>query len=939
MLQTARMTQTALREAMEQKGFASFRKLADALHRNKPKLKDLPEAHSLATYLGKLDKGDVGWFEKREQIFDAICSLLEVDREQLLPREEVSPILHTFDTFPELRPLDLRTEDPVNLLNPSLGTIGQVFGFQPPPPAFVPDSDREDASRASWIVAPCGAGARLWADACAARGLAACVRVQYLADALEQPTEDKRRIILVREAQAERDIDASERLAQSPQTTVIAPFVHPALLQWESNNGPATDRGLQTQPMRLRKWFLWTWTLRTDWRKQFLDWIAARLHGVESLFDAEKMLAWLHKIDPRHALFPTPHDLLPLCARLHREGPRKLTQLTPDQLADHLFAEEIRSFPNDRDGSLWLSAHARDLFRSMVDWKLRNLSVPLLSGLPKEKWLPAIPASQIPIRRTEPEIQRALKQLRGKKAKDREKAEAELIQKTTSPDPHEALQLLAESGLLGTDERSGLTLRPAVCFVQWARESASNTLRNGSPSVWGRWVLDSQRQDMIDRELDALSADALLGIVTKAVHSADLQDLGSVGALEALFAAVGRRLQDDPSFRTLAAQHTSTLHALWHAANQCRRRRDPLGGGVLVPVTRVAPVLTIADWSQMEGWVASCWAWSLNLPTPPNAVLSRDPSWLWPGWCTVKQEDFLKLHFVSPGSFGVNWQHPQTSSDRLANQIPRYIGHAELPPPNLNVPAWLLPWFWIHIAEQDTPVPHLGEHGFYSTEIYQLLLQLAESKPESVRRRLATMFISGIAPTWLLGQLRSHRTQVPQYHRFLEEWADWKSICASYDPKHAESFLPHLDELPRPMVDWVLETLCQNRATNIESVIQTLFSRSDRKISPEQTTRLLTQLGLAREDHGWSLPYHFYRLAAPDALAVALALWKERPRATSTEYWFTQSPHTMSIRGPLIDCLRDLDSAERPEWVTRFLLTTLPIAGDRADEVFQLAMK
>ncbi len=161
MLQTARMTQTALREAMEQKGFASFRKLADALHRNKPKPKDLPAAHSLATYLGKLDKGDVGWFDKREQIFDAICAILEVDRERLLPKQAVSPSLHTFDGFPELRPLDLRTEDPVNLLDPSLGSIGQVFGIQPPPWTSIVDSDSENAPRASWIVAPRGAGARL----------------------------------------------------------------------------------------------------------------------------------------------------------------------------------------------------------------------------------------------------------------------------------------------------------------------------------------------------------------------------------------------------------------------------------------------------------------------------------------------------------------------------------------------------------------------------------------------------------------------------------------------------------------------------------------------------------------------------------------------------------------------------------------------------------
>ncbi len=937
MLQTARMTQTALREAMEQKGFASFRKLADALHRNKPKLKDLPEAHSLATYLGKLHKGDVGWFEKREQIFDAICSLLEVDREQLLSREEVSPILHTFDTFPELRPLDLRTEDPVNLLNPSLGTIGQVFGIQPPPWTSIVDSDSENAPRASWIVAPRGAGARLWADACAARGLAACVRVQYLADALEQPTEDKRRIILVREAQAERDIDASERLAQSPQTTVIAPFVHPALLQWESNNGPATDRGLQTQPMRLRKWLLWTWTLRTDWRKQFLDWIAARLHGVESLFGAEKMLEWLQKIDPRHTLFPTPHDLLPLCARLHREGPRKLTQLTPDQLADHLFAEAIRSFPNDRDGSLWLSAHARDLFRSMVDWKLRNLSVPLLSGLPKEKWLPAIPSAQIPTRRTEPEMQRALKQLRGKKAKDREKAEAELIRKTTSPDPHEALQLLAESGLLGTDERSGLTLRPAVCFVHWARKSASKTLRNDPPSVWGRWVLDSQRQDMIDQELDALSADSLLGVVTKAVHSADPQDLGSVGALEALFAAVGRRLQDEPSFRTLAVQHTNTLHSLWQTANQCRRRK--VERGEALPTLRKGQ-----SWAGDTSFIADCWSWSFFLQPPKDASeLHAQKAWLWPGWNRTTIVDLPRLSAPTPSDSMMARNVRATDFDRIADLVPRYLSRCDAPQPSKSPASWLLPWLWIHGTEQGWPAALLGIRSLLDRRQRVLFLRLCLERPQPFQKAISTSIVAAaFAPGNQLQALQTYRDETPDFFQFLLRSTDWDSIVTTFDPSAADVLLPYLVELPESVWSWVLDKVSASDAWSEERILSSAASRQDKYPSQsfrEIMKRVMLGIALRRQDHNWGLPQEYYGYSASDALEVALALWKKQPLAKSTQYWFTQSPHTMSIRGPLIDCLRDLDSAERPEWVTRFLLTTLPIAGDRADEVFQLAMK
>ena len=935
MLQTARMTQTALHEAMEQKGFASFRKLADALHRNKPKPKDLPAAHSLATYLGKLDKGDVGWFEKREQIFDAICALLEVDREQLLPKKAVSPVLHTFDAFPELRPLDLRTEDPVNLLDPSLGSMGQVFGFRPPPPTFVPESDRKDAARAWWIVAPRGTGARLWADAYASRGLVTCVRVQYLADALESPPDEKRRIILVHEAHPERDIDACERLAQSPQTTVIAPFVHPALLRWESQNGPATDRGLQTQPMRLTKWFLWTWTLRTDWPKQFLDWIAARLHRVESLFDAEKMLEWLHKIDPRHVLFPTPHDLLPLCARLHREGPRKLTQLTPDQLADHLFAEAIRPFPKDRDGSLWLSAHAQDLFRSMVDWKLRNLSLPFHAGLPKEKWLPAIPASQLPTRRTEPEMQRALKQLRGKTAKDREKAEAELIRKTTSPDPHEALQLLAEAGLLGTDERSGLTLRPAVCFVHWARKSASNTLRNGSPSIWGRWVLDSQRQDMIDQELDALSVDALLRVVAKAVQNADPHDLGSVGALEALFAAVGRRLQDEPSFRTLAAQHTNTLHALWRAANQCRRRQG--GQGELVPTVRMG-----LSWAGYTSFIADCWSWSFFLQPPKDkSALHAQKAWLWPGWNRPCVSDVpgLRITELSDGMLSEN--KVETDFDRIAALVPLYLSRCDSPASGGHLQRWLLPWLWLHGSEQGWPADLLKIRSRLDRRQRVLLLRLCRERPEQIQKAVATSIVAAaLAPGSQNLALQTYRDESPDFFQFLLRSTDWDSVVTTFDPSAADVLLPFLVELPEAVVSWVLDMVSTSHEWSEERILSSAASRQAKYPSQsfrEMMKRIMLGIALRRQDHNWGLPQEYYGHSASDALEVALELWKERPHAKSTEYWFTQAPHTLSIRGPLVDCLRDLKSAERPEWVTRFLLTTLPIAGDRADEVFRLA--
>lgn len=935
MLQAACMMKTALRAAMESKGYGSFDQLAAALRKHTPKLKDLPTPRSLATYLGKLDKGDVGWFEKRGHIFDAICELLEVERAQLRPKKAASPVFHTFDAFPELRALDLRAEDPVHLLDPSIGSMEQVLGFQRPQSGFSPESDREDANRLTWIVAPRGSGARLWADVCAARGWASCVRVQYLADARESQPGGTRRIILVHEAQAERDMDACERLAQSPQTTVIAPFVHPALLRWESQNGPATDRGFQTQPMRLTKWFLWTWTLRTDWLKHFLDWIAARLNGVESLFDAERMLAWLHNVDPHHVLFPTPHDLLPLCARLHREGPRKLTQLTPEQLADHLFAEAIRPFPKERDGSLWLSAHARDLFRSMVDWKLRNLAVPFHSGLPKEKWLSAIPSSLLPTRRTDSEIQNALKKLRGKKGKDREKLEAELVQKTTSPDPNEALQLLAEAGLLGTDERSGLTLRPTVCFVQWAREIMAHTLRNDPPPTWGRWVLDSQRQDMIDQELDALSADTLLRVIATAVQHADPHDLGSVGALEALFAAVGRRLQDEPSFRKLTPAHTNTLHSLWLAASQCRRRRGD--GGEFVPLTRLG-----LDWAGYTSFVAECWSWSFFLPLPSDAVaLSTQKQWLWPGWHCLTVSEMPRLNAAKLSANMVMKHERQTDFDRIADLIPRFLSRCEPPSTSGNRPAWLLPWLWVYGMEQGWPADVLGIRSRLDRPQRFLLLRLCRERSEQIQKAVATSIVAAdLAPGNQIQALQNYRDESSDFFQFLLRSTDWDSLVTTFDPSATDVLLPFLVELPEAVVSWVLDTVSTSDQWSEERILSSAASRQDKYPSPsfrEMMKRVMLGIALRRQDHTWRLPQAYYGHSAADALEVALALWKERPLAPSTEYWFTQAPFTMSIRGPLIDCLRELKPAERPEWVTRFLLTTLHIAGERADEVFRLA--
>ena len=605
--------------APKYRDFGSDRKLAKALIDGFPHVAWGCQAPALAAKIGALNKGDATWWRTRSEPTQTLANLLEIPIEDLGVLASSASFIVSFADFPALKPLDLKREAPWRLGQEVLdasqaknehGRETLDEWLEPNPASWRPPSGR------AWLHVESPIEQQLLTQKLLAAGHFDVLVVSTLADAEEQLLGGKPLIVSVSEKGGEADIYAmAGRPADSAGLLVIAPFALPMLekatvayhfygLEW----GKSRDmrRSDVTQSDVYRGFKRWRWVLSPDWRVKLTTWVGARLdrHHPDVLFSKEDAQKWLGRFDPQSVWFSTPSDLLQLCQLMNTMVSRKLP--SPEdldggkKLAKALF----------KDGPAYRQAQMAELVHKRWDYS----ELPWCGSLPMHVWLSLSPDALVAV--SPAAIAKSAN------SKNLVTVRKELAKLAVSAELGHPEALLA-SGLLQPDSAGDYDFQYQTLAGLLVRDKLLHQVANEAAEKWGWACFDAQRRLVVDAVLDAMSLDQLV-VASKRVCDGTADGDASaavVGALEALFVAVGRRIAGG------AVINAADLMPL---AQCVISRLDMTSVDWALPVPWSRPTQTANERLQ---WITACWAWSLlrNESAP-------DVNWLFPGWCQTLPE-------------------------------------------------------------------------------------------------------------------------------------------------------------------------------------------------------------------------------------------------------------------------------------------------------------
>lgn len=942
------MDNFGLQARKKQQGIRSDLDLASKLLARLPTRRGLPSRQSLATYLGNLGRGDSRWFRKRPEILQELCKLLETTESELIqPAEEEEETTWTFGDFPQLPPIDLMRECPPNLLANSQD-LTDLFGIaevglaslRVPAPSTRGASGADGASRNTprytnwldprphWIEALPGSGARLFAYWLATQRQAVCLPVRRLADAVGAPElqSTMQVLVLVAEPDPDGDAAAAVELGQARRVTVVASFQLP--LGADANS---SEDGTRSQSDEQGTWTRVPWQLSPDWRRRFLQWIADRLKLGNPASFVEGILGWLAQFDPLGRRYPTPGDLMPILALVHEHGLRWLRQQTPDQLSLRLLEALVANLPEDSDGKLWLKAQAPPVLRALLHRRLCDHSAPLRGGSPAATWAEYMPTELLSTRLSEPSATAGIRRLRRLKSKARERAEVELVARITTPNPLEAVEFLRRATILRVEPSGFLTIYPRFTQEQILHALALHATQHDSPEKWGRWATEPLRRELLDWALDQQDERGLQSCIERALAIAETRSLGAVGAIESLFAAIGRRLQD--GWRPREPARVAQLHALWRCAEATRTTRVDRSHAIRVPCTRID-----GYWSQTGSFIATCWAWSFNLP-PPTESRGADPAWLWPGWEPVSVNHLADIPYSTrqPSSVWVQRGQFASAEDRLFPLFDRFLARC----PDTDLPkfsggsAAFMVHVLLHAAERGWPLDVLNRE-IWRTWQTAILLREAPRLSAGARSWISSWLLACFQRSSSIGQaLLQLESKDPPLHRFIVDNADWQQVAKQLSSLSPEVLLRDSAGFPVSLRPWLVEHLVMHPDLPAAQIEESLLQPQP-GIDLQAVLDLVIEIAARRSDYTFNLPRALYQRSLPDALRAAARAWRKEADAAATQNWFIEAPDSIAARAPLIDILGEVPPAERPAWTRGFLAATLHYAGPLTERVFRL---
>lgn len=931
------MLRDQLRQLMKARDIHSFDVLAEKVREQNPSLAGLPQGRGLAANLTKLNRGDDLWFRKRSHIARAVADVLDIDVDELLLPVARHVKSWTFQEFPQLPPLDLAKEEPCSLatlLGSNEGLIagqdqeslhwsllaGRVIGTE------------QRSAGPHWISAPPGSGKHLLAKWLAARGEATALEVRTLREAVGAAPPDGRGqwlVVIVAAADAASDHDALRALAQLRRITVLAPFEFPSR-EWTTQSNSALGFPLARDEVDKDGWRLSALHLASDWRTRLTRWVGQRLAGGNSLFDADQMQQWLQEQDRDGLRMPTPGDLLPLCALAHQHGASWFKRQSAAQISAKLLDGLVAQLPEDLDGRLWLAASAGAALGHLAVGRLSDLGHPLRGGSPASVWACYLPSSALPARTSEKQIIAELAHLRRLKSLKRKQAEAAVAGLLSAPKPIEAVALLERAGVLRTDRTGGLAAFPRLSFDAALRAAAADGVRSLAASMWGRWSAETERRQLLDETLDSLPMPELLATARKVLATYDSRHLGSVGAVESLFAAIARRLGN--GWRPDGEATHGLLQEVWRQAESNRAPRNNQPGALRLPSTRVD-----GYWDQTEDFTANCWAWSV-WTRRPEALHESDPPWLWPGWKNASLEDLCSATFShkSPSYSGRRFRETP-SLDRMFSVVGELASQWKETKLPSNIPELLVLHGIVKAAEDNWIMDNASDVRWQRWHSW-LLAGVAAKLPPDVRQRIANWHLQRMLRHTGDRSDRdlAHLQQTDAFlHRFILDNADWRQASEHLAGHFTESLLRALPGYPEPLQELVIQQVIARTDLDPSSLI--LRARLDHPpMSATLLGRLLSEIIKVRNEYNWEVTRNMYDVDVAEGLKLAEQSWRRAPHSQQTMWWFVEAPSSMAVRAPLIELLARQQPAERPWWTRSFLSAMLHYAGERTDELFGL---
>ncbi len=786
------------------------------------------QAASLASKLSLLcnPSGDHSWWRLRQDTaLEAVARVLGVPVSELLPRSDDGVVV---EALPELRPLE--SWDTPCAVGQG-GWLGNLVAHH------------LARHHCTWLVAPPGMGKSLVVSQLQ-RHHAGGVHTRQLLTLAELPREVDPSVPLVVEVDLPGGEAATATLRslarRDAHTVVLAGFDRPSVV-----SGIVDAR----------------FALKPDWRSRLVRWTAERLSPEPSW--VEDVLQWLGTNDPRGELFTSPGDLLTFLRAVHDNGGLKKKP-------------NLRTWAQQHHGRVlglrdrWLALEGEKLVEQLLRARLEQAEVPL-GPLSVEGWTGLVPKTWAGAEITSGDILK----LAGLGTAAARKKEGEALADRAKPPAEGAVHQLVEAGTLRCCS-AGLSVYPRWAAV--AIEQAVLNEKTADIQRWGAWAVDASRRALTDQWLDARPPHELLELVEKALPLT-LDALGHVGAIEALFHAVGRRLLlgwQVPERSHLVLQRLGILQL-----DLLRRFESP---STPLPLTRRPDH---ADRAAHALWLAAAWQFSLSVPRPERV---QGPGWWLPGWNDrLALADFPRNMDVGTARGGPLPEH-QVWMLVAAKALEKCRGQ-KLPGPH-DVPACFWPWLFITGWPVDAQ---------YWSRLHQDLRRIF---PLLLAQESSEVQVATVARCWafeLEHQKGDPIVAASVWQTNFGEWAD--TMLALIDPGAFE--------------DAFRESGCEDKLHSIPSDYDALGGNyleyeAARRLPPALKRALLR--GLSKDDHEPKVNWleHFLPELDTTDLDLLVTLSEDRRglgQAAASRVW------QLSIDRGREELVKSLDRAHSLSWI------------------------